>query len=274
MPMYESVLETLGMGLRIMRPVWPAPMNVRAAVTTRHGGMSKGAYASMNLGMHVGDDPDMVVANRQLLVSALNLPSEPVWLEQVHGTAAVDAAAASANTVADATVACKPGGVCAVMTADCLPVFFCDRAGTRVAVAHAGWRGLAAGVLEATMEKLDVDPGELLAWLGPAIGPTAFEVGEEVREIFMEQNANSHSCFKKSKRPGHYLADLYGLARLRLQVKGLQAINGGDCCTYTDADNFFSYRRDGDCGRMASLIWLEPTLSLCHADRPPNSSMY
>jgi len=254
--MTGNTLDLLADGVRVLRPDWPAPAAVQAAVTTRYGGVSQGAYASMNLGTHVGDDPQAVAANRRVLRHALSLPEEPVWLRQVHGTDVVMAEAAAQDAAADAAYSAQPGRVCVVMTADCLPVFFCDRTGTRVAVAHAGWRGLVSGVLEATIRHMGVPAGELLAWLGPAIGPLAFEVGGEVRQAFVGRDKHSDVCFVPSARAGHYLADIYALARRRLHACGLSEVSGGGLCTYGDAESFFSYRRDGDCGRMASLIWL------------------
>lgn len=239
----------------IIRPDWPAPANVRAAVTTRAGGVSAGAYASLNLGDHVGDDPGAVAENRARLVRALGLPAEPCWLRQVHGTCALDAAASITGCEADAAFAALPGVVCAVLTADCLPVLFCDRAGTRVAAAHAGWRGLAAGVLEHTADALGAAPEDILAWLGPAIGPDAFEVGGEVRAAFLAQDPTAAGAFRPS-RDGRWLADLYALARHRLMRHGVAAVHGGGWCTHRDAARFYSFRRDGVTGRMASLVWL------------------
>ncbi|MGE0081259.1 MAG: peptidoglycan editing factor PgeF [Thiohalomonadaceae bacterium] len=239
-------------------PDWPAPPQVRAAVTTRVGGVSVGPYASLNLGDHVGDDPAAVAENRARLVQALGLPSEPRWLKQVHGTCALDAAAAVGGCEADAGFAALPGVVCAVLTADCLPVLFCDRAGTRVAAAHAGWRGLAAGVLERTVDALGAAPADVLAWLGPAIGPQAFEVGEEVRTAFLSQDRGAGTAFRPHGE-GRWLADLYALARRRLSRHGVDAVYGGGLCTFSDPARFFSYRRDGVTGRMASLIWLGET---------------
>jgi hypothetical protein len=237
-------------------PDWPVPGNVRALVTTRAGGVSCGAYASLNLGAHVGDDPVAVAENRRRLVDAANLPAEPVWLSQVHGLGVARLTKESASGIeADAALTDTPGVVCAVLTADCLPVLFCNRAGTRVAVAHAGWRGLAGGVLEASVDALETPPEDLHVWLGPAIGPTAFEVGDEVREAFVAQHATADSAFVPSPA-GRWLADLYTLARLRLAACGVRSIHGGGECTFTDTQRFYSYRRDGDTGRLASLIWL------------------
>lgn len=237
-------------------PDWPAPENVRALVTTRAGGVSRGVYASLNLGAHVGDDPRAVAENRRRLVEAADLPAEPRWLAQVHGRDVARLTAESKPGIeADAALTDSPDVVCAVLTADCLPVLFCDRAGTRVAVAHAGWRGLAGGVLEAAMAAMETPPEDLHAWLGPAIGPSAFEVGDEVREAFVAQHSNADSAFLPSPA-GRWLADLYTLARLRLAACGVRSIHGGGECTFTDTQRFYSYRRDGDTGRMASLIWL------------------
>lgn len=235
-------------------PDWPAPDAVRALQTTRAGGVSVGAYASLNLGRHVGDDPARVRENRRCLRLAGGLPAEPAWLNQVHGarTVAVDEAPAGE---ADAAVARTPGAVCAVMTADCLPVLLCDDAATRVAAAHGGWRGLAAGVLETCVARLG-DPAQLMAWLGPAISVDAFEVGAEVRAAFVDDDPESAAAFQPGHRRGKYRADLYQLARRRLNAAGVTRIHGGDFCTHGEPERFFSYRRDGACGRMATLIWL------------------
>ena len=239
-----------------IEPDWPAPAHVRVLSTLRGGGMSEGPYASLNLAGHVGDRAEDVAANRLLLREAARLPAEPLWLEQVHGTAVVrHAGSASTPPRADAAVAFEPGRLCAVMTADCLPVVFADRAGTRAGVAHAGWRGLVGGVLEATIAALEVPPADLHAWLGPAIGPAAFEVGPEVREAYLAKVEGSASCFTSNGR-GRYLADIYGLARLALGAAGVASVHGGGWCTHADAQRFFSYRRDGVTGRMATLAWL------------------
>lgn len=236
-------------------PDWPAPGNVRSASTTRAGGVSAAPYDSFNLAEHVGDSPAAVAANRDRLQRRLDLPSGPLWLEQVHGRKVVDAATAGVRPAADASFSRRPGCVCAVMTADCLPVLLCDRAGTAVAAAHAGWRGLAGGVLEASVAAMAADPGQLLAWLGPAIGAQAFEVGDDVRTAFTEAHARSAEAFVR--RPnGRWLADIYALARIRLQAAGVGAVYGGGRCTYSEPGDFFSYRREQVTGRMASLIWL------------------
>lgn len=242
--------------LEFITPEWSAPASVRAYTTTRHGGFSQIPYHGFNLAEHVGDDPDVVMKNRALLRTALNLPSEPIWLQQVHGIHTVPARLENLNSCADAIFTTEINQVCVVMTADCLPVLFCDKAGTRVAAAHAGWRGLAGGVLEATVRALAVPPQEILAWLGPAIGAQAFEVGEEVRETFIAQLPQADQAFQ-STRPQHWLADLYLLARQRLQHLGIEEISGGTHCTYSDKERFYSYRRDKITGRMATLIWLE-----------------
>jgi YfiH family protein len=230
---------------------------VRALVTMRGGGVSLPPWDSLNLADHVGDDSAAVAENRRRLRVQLALPDEPVWLQQVHGCSVVDADEGAAGCRADAAVAAQPGRVCGVLTADCLPVVFCDRAATVVGVAHAGWRGLAAGVLEQTVARLGRPARELLAWLGPAISPQAFEVGDEVRSAFVTHDPQAAACFLPSPR-GRWLADLYGLARLRMQQAGVAAIHGGGLCTFSDAARFYSYRRDGVTGRLASLVWLEP----------------
>ena len=240
-------------------PDWPAPASVRALQTLRTGGCSAAPWDSFNLGDHVGDDPCCVAANRAAL--RRHLPAEPRWLQQVHGNVAVDADSLVNSPEADAAFSRQPGTVCAVMTADCLPVLFCDRAGTVVAAAHAGWRGLLAGVLEETIAQMQVPAGELLVWLGPAIGPNCFEVGDEVRSDFVARDAVAADAFFVAQ-PGKWLADIYMLARQRLQALGIRAIYGGECCTVSDHDRFFSYRRDGVTGRMASLIWLEKPSSV------------
>jgi YfiH family protein len=234
-------------------PDWPAPPNIRALVTTRSGGVSLPPYDSFNLGDHVGDNSIAVSNNRQHL--RLMCPAEPAWLRQVHGTVVASADDIGAGAEADASVAFQTGRVCAVLTADCLPVLFCDRAGSVVAAAHAGWRGLAAGVLEASVIAMKVAPEQIMAWLGPAIGPQAFEVGDEVREVFVSDLPESHSAFYPTV-PGKWLADIYMLARLRLARAGVTAVYGGGLCTFTDAARFYSFRRDQVTGRMASLIWM------------------
>lgn len=235
-----------------LTPHWPAPDWVRACVTTRAGGVSAAPYESLNLAAHVDDEPAAVAKNRQRLLSQLGC--RPAWLQQVHGIAV---AQADQETVeeADASWTATPGVACTVMTADCLPALFCDRAGTRVAAAHAGWRGLANGVLEATLDALAVEPEDTLVWLGPAIGPQAFEVGAEVREAFVGMHAQAASAFVPSANAGRYMADIYQLARIRLAARGITAVYGGGFCTFSD-ERFYSYRRAAQTGRFASLIWL------------------
>jgi len=241
-------------------PDWPAPPRVHALQTTRQGGVSLPPFNDFNLGDHVGDDALAVARNRALLQAFV--PAEPLWLKQVHGAEVVDAANAACLPQADASVASRAGMVCAVMTADCLPVLLCDAAGTKVAAVHAGWRGLAAGVIEATVHSMGVPAATLMAWLGPAIGSQAFEVGEEVREIFLRHDATATTAFTPSPLMGEgrgagekFHADIYLLAQLRLQQLGVQQVYGGNFCTYTDRERFFSYRRDGQTGRMATIIW-------------------
>jgi polyphenol oxidase len=226
------------------RPDWPAPANVQALSTTRlHG----------NFADHVGDAASAVAVRRAGL--SAHLPAEPRWLRQVHGIRCVDAETAATGVEADASFARSAGVVCAVMTADCLPLLLCDDSGTVVAAAHAGWRGLAGGVLESTVAAIGVPGERLMAWLGPAIGPTAFEVGAEVRAAFVDWHASAAAAFV-ARVDGKWLCDLYALARLRLAAQGVTRVFGGDRCTFTEAETFYSYRREGATGRMASAIWL------------------
>jgi YfiH family protein len=248
-----------------MTPDWPVPGTVRALSTFRGGGVSEGRYASLNLGSHVEDAVEAVVENRRRLRAAAGLPAVPRWLVQVHGVRVCDldaeatnAGAEGAGTAApaDAVVTRKPGQVCAILTADCLPVLLATQSGDRVGAAHAGWRGLAAGVIEATVGALAC-PGEtLLAWLGPAIGPEHFEVGGEVREELLRADPSAEGAFEPNSR-GRYMADLYALARRRLRRLGVERVHGGGECTYAAADKYFSHRRDGITGRQATLVWLE-----------------
>jgi len=242
------------MSLELIYPNWPAPPGVRAISSTRIGGVSVAPYDSLNLGAHVGDLPEAVAENRRRLVAQAALPREPAWLDQVHGVRVLrlDADTPQGET-ADACWTGSAGVPCAVMTADCLPVLFCSRDGRHVAAAHAGWRGLVAGVLEATLAALPVPSGELLAWLGPAIGPAAFEVGEEVRAAFAAAAAEDAAHFTPDGE--RWRADLFGLARARLRRGGVGAVYGGGSCTHAQPSRFFSHRRDGRSGRMASLIW-------------------
>lgn len=236
-------------------PDWPAPANVKSLQTTRHGGISAAPYDTLNLGLHVGDSPQAVARNRQLLEPLL--PSEPVWLEQVHGTVVANADAAGCRVQADACIARHRGAVCVVMTADCLPILLCDETGTVVGAAHAGWKGLAAGVIEATIKAMEVEPQKLMAWMGPAIGQEAFEVGAEVRAAFIAHQARATEAFMAHGGQGKYHADIYLLARQRLNSIGITRIFGGKYCTYHQTDKFFSYRRDNVTGRMGTFIWLD-----------------
>jgi YfiH family protein len=242
--------------VQILRPEWPAPAKVHAAFTLRRGGVSLAPYDSLNLGAHVGDEPAAVAENRRRAQVQLRLPQEPAWIEQVHGIEVLDLDASAATRTADAVFTRSPGRICAVQVADCLPVLVSARDGSVVAAAHAGWRGLAAGVLESTVKRLPLEPGQLIAWLGPAIAQSQFEVGPEVRQAFLAHDPGATAAFAANAR-GRWQCDLAGLARRRLAALGVGAIFGGDWCTYADASRFFSYRRDGRCGRMAALIWRE-----------------
>jgi len=233
-------------------PDWPAPANVKALITTRAGGISTGPFASFNLGLRTGDDPQAVAANRDRL-NAL-LPQQPRWLRQVHGARVVETDALAGRPEADAGIARRPGTVCAVLVADCIPVLLADRAGTTVAIAHAGWRGLAGGVIENTARQMAVDPRGIVAYLGPGIGPGAFEVGGDVRDAFLARDAEAAAAFTPHA-VGKWLADLFLLARQRLRHAGVGEIHGGTLCTYSDARRFFSYRRERRTGRMAAVIW-------------------
>lgn len=240
-------------------PDWPAPRGVRVLSTLRgdaQGGASNGPYGSFNLGDHVGDDPAAVAENRRRLKVGAGLPSEPAWLSQVHGTRVANLDSLVVPGPADAAIAQGSGKVCAILTADCLPIVFTCDSGDTVAAAHAGWRGLAAGVLEATVRAMGVPPASLMAWLGPAIGPQYFEVGTEVRDAFLESDPNAGAAFEPNAR-GRFMADLGMLARRRLQGLGVSRIYGSGECTFTRADRYFSHRRDGITGRQATLIWRE-----------------
>ncbi len=236
---------------------WPAPPTIKALCTTREGGVSSAPFDQLNLGDHVGDDPQAVIENRQLLLNKVALVKPAQWLKQVHGVDVVTARSDQQIRQADACYTSESGVACVIMTADCLPVLFTNRSGSKVAAAHAGWRGLADGVLEQTLLQFD-DPSEVMVWMGPAIGPEVFEVGQEVYDRFVDDLAPSRDAFKPS--PLHkerWMADIYQLARLRLNRAGVCQIYGGGLCTYTDSDQFFSYRRQAQTGRMASLIWIE-----------------
>jgi len=237
-------------------PNWPAPGNVHALTTLRSGGYSAGPYASFNLALHTDDDPAAVGKNRELLRSYFQLPAEPIWLQQVHSNHLIEAGSTGVDTRADGCWSRTRGCVCAVLTADCLPVLICDRGGYKVAAAHAGWRGLNAGVISNAVNILQSDPAELMVWLGPAIGPLAFEVGLDVMQAFTSKNHSNASAFRQVD-DSHWLCDIYQLAKIELETLGVTAIYGGDACSYTDEQRFYSYRRDGISGRMASIIWLK-----------------
>jgi YfiH family protein len=245
-----------------IEPDWPAPSRIRALTTTRGGGVSSGPYTSLNLADHVGDATSAVTENRRLLGAALDLPAAPVWLRQVHGCNVVDADQVSGTLgcTADAALASASGRVCAVLTADCLPVLLCTRRGTRVGAVHAGWRGLLDGVIESAIDAMAVPAEEILAWLGPAIGADAFEVGPEVRDAFVDRDPGAASAFRPGKGD-RWMADVYALAGRRLDARRVGFVGGGGYCTVRDAERFFSYRRDGVTGRMASLIWIESPLA-------------
>ncbi len=249
-------------------PDWPAPANVKALITTRHGGVSQGPYAGLNLGDHVGDLLAHVVENRALLQR--HVPVTPRWLTQVHGVRVVDASRVADGIEADAAHTRSTDIACAVLTADCLPLLVCDRAGAQVAAIHAGWRGLNLGVIEKTIDAMGEEPSALLVYLGPAIGPRRYEVGDEVRDAFIALDPGIASAFV-AKENGKWLANLYELARQRLHKLGIEQIFGGDYCTVEDAARFYSYRRDGATGRMASLIWLEASQPQANAASSSNT---
>jgi YfiH family protein len=247
-----------------IEPDWPAPAGVRALSTLRSGGVSAAPYASLNLGGHVGDAPEAVAQNRRTLAAVAGLPSEPVWLAQVHGVEVVDLDAVEHEGIsgsprpADAAFTRQTGRICAILTADCLPILLAADSGDLVAAAHAGWRGLAGGVIEATVGALGVAPARLIAWLGPAIGPKHFEVGPEVREALLQGDSGAQDAFVPNVR-GKFMADLGALTRRRLVSLGVDRIYGGGHCTFVDGARYFSHRRDGVTGRQATLIWLEST---------------
>lgn len=250
--------------MNCITPDWPAPGHVKALFTTRKGGVSdntRGAYASFNLGMHVNDNPEHVASNRALL--RRYLPSDPKWLQQIHGADYIWVEQSDDQACADAALSRQTGAVCAVMVADCLPVYLCDTSGTVVGIAHAGWRGLAGGVIEQSVGAMQTEPDQLMVWLGPAIGPQYFEVGDEVRAAFVDHDSQAVKAFRPAgsaadrQSAQKWFADIFQLARMRLQKIGVSRIYGGGICTYSDQERFFSYRRDGQTGRMAALIWME-----------------
>ncbi|WP_273453239.1 peptidoglycan editing factor PgeF [Nevskia ramosa] len=242
-------------------PDWPAPAAIRAAFTTREGGVSSGPHAGLNLGRNCGDDPAAVAENRRLLAEHLSLPAAPEWLRQVHGTRVLELPNQRLEPEADGVFTTQANVVCAVQSADCLAVLFCDEDASVVAAAHAGWRGLCAGVLESTVAALPVAPERLMAWIGPAIGPEAFEVGAEVRTAFVAVDPAATSCFQHGVQPDKYYGDLFALARQRLARAGVTSVYGGGISTHADPGRFYSFRRDGVCGRMAALIWIDGAAS-------------
>jgi len=242
-------------------PDWPAPAAIRAAFTIRAGGVSNGPYAGLNLGRNCGDDPAAVGENRRLLAEHLRLPAAPEWLRQVHGTRVLSLPHQQPEPEADGVFTTRTDVVCAVQSADCLAVLFCDQDASVVAAAHAGWRGLCAGVLESTVAALPVAPARLMAWIGPAIGPEAFEVGAEVRAAFVAADPAAASCFRSVAQPDKYFGDLFALARQRLTRAGITQVYGGGISTHADPASFYSFRRDGVCGRMAALIWINGAAS-------------
>ena len=249
---------------RWLFPDWPAPANIHAATTLRTGGVSQESYTSLNPAAHVSDDPERVRQNRRIIREMLDLPSEPVWLEQIHSNRAVKAVKTASLQQADASFTDEAGVVCAVLTADCLPLLVCSTDGTKIAAIHAGWRGLLAGVISHTVAAMlltypfskEEVRRDLLVWLGPAIGPDCFEVGGEVREAFLEKSSAFNHAFKQQSN-GKWLADIYRLARIELAALGIANIYGGTYCTVTEHERFYSYRRDAQTGRMATLIWRE-----------------
>lgn len=241
---------------KFIQPDWPAPVTVRAFTSTREGGVSLPPYASFNLARHVGDDSTHVDRNCSMLMQQLALPDEPHWLKQVHGTVLLSLDGKLTGNEADGSFTTLTNKVCAVMTADCLPVLMCSSAGDRVAAVHAGWRGLAAGIIRKGVEAMAVEGSQLLVWLGPAIGPEKFDIGEEVYQTFVDRYTGATNAFE-TIGAGHWRADLYQLARLQLQALGVNQVFGGEFCTYTDKERFYSFRRDGVTGRMASLIWIQ-----------------
>ena len=245
------------MPLDFIYPEWPVPKNVKCVATTRASGFSKNNYQSLNLGGHVKDSEEFVEKNRVLLRKELKLPSDPVWLNQIHGTDVIELnSTVAANNTADASYTSGSSIVCTILTADCLPVVFCDQKGEYIAATHAGWRGLVNGVLENTLKMLPVDNDELMCWFGPAIGPENFEVGSEVVQQFIGKDVLHENAFN-AKANDNYFADIYQLARNILEQHGVHRIYGGSHCTYRESEKFYSYRRDGETGRMATLIWKE-----------------
>lgn len=245
------------MNEQFIYPDWPAPPNIKALSTTRIGGHSLAPYDEFNLGAHVGDDTDAVQKNRKQLIVSQQLPASPYWLNQTHSTHVINSTEWQQDIEADAMISTIHNHICTIMTADCLPILLCNTQGDIIAALHAGWRGLAAGILENTINKFGDEPKNLMVWLGPAIGPTQFEVGEDVYKVFTTHSPQAQNAFQQTDA-SHYLANIYCLAKQRLNALGVKQIFGGDFCTVTEQQRFFSYRRDGITGRMASMIWIEP----------------
>ena len=241
----------------LIYPDWPAPENIKAISTTRIGGFSLPPYDELNLADHVDDNPDAVNKNRVYLGELADLPESPRWLSQIHETRVLNSHDWQPDVQADAMISNSLNHICTTMTADCLPILLCTQQGDTVAAIHAGWRGLAAGIIEQTINKFSCAPQNIIAWLGPAIGPTQFEVGTEVYQLFTHDCPKAKQAFQQTDS-SHYLANIYCLARQHLTKLGITAIYGGNYCTVTDKQLFFSYRRDGVTGRMASMIWIAP----------------
>lgn len=247
------------MNRNYLKPDWPAPPSIKAFTTTRKFGHSKAPYDKFNLADHVEDDPEAVKKNRQQLREELALPTQPLWIHQVHGTKVISLDEVhDSSPEADAVITQSPHRVCAVLTADCLPILLCNSEGNEVGAIHAGWKGLLAGVIDSTLEALNTPNEQLMVWLGPAIGPDAFEVDAEIRDAYMKRNLNNQSAFKEKE--GHWHGDIYQLAKINLLQLGVHQVYGGNFCTYTDEQRFYSFRRSkGVTGRMASIIWIEDT---------------
>ncbi|MCX4187631.1 peptidoglycan editing factor PgeF [Methylophaga sp. OBS4] len=241
----------------LITPDWPVAAHIRAYCSTRHGGVSQAPFDSLNLGTHVGDAPEAVKQNHRRFKQMARLPADPLWLTQKHGTTVINSQNWYSGCEADAIFADIPGHVCTVLSADCLPVLLCDKAGQQIAAVHAGWRGLLAGVIENTVRQFRGPHENILAWLGPAIGPQQFEVGSEVFQAFTRVDNKAAVAFRQTDAE-HYLADIFQLARQRLNKTGITQVSGGDLCTVSDPEHFFSYRRDGQTGRMATVIWMMP----------------
>ena len=239
-------------------PDWPAPSNIKALTTYRHGGYGQAPYESFNLASHVDDNPEIVEANRAHLIKQAKLPTSPLWLQQTHSTIVIDSQNWYIDIVADGLYSSLPNHVCSVLTADCLPILLCDKTGTQVAAVHAGWRGLANGIVEQAISHFDCSGDDILVWLGPAIGPNCFEVGHDVVSAFVDHDSEASNAFQQTD-PDHFLADIYQLARLRLHRLGIHDVFGGTHCTVSESEQFFSYRRENITGRMATLIWIANT---------------